>query len=94
VYQFIGLSYEIRKFQSSDYFNDKFLFCWSLSDASPLGLSEILITTVTLPILCLVVSLVRAFYLKESLDQTRTPRILVGGTLGYITSVSRLLLLG
>lgn len=63
-------------------------------DITQLGLLEILLTIVALPVLCLVISLVLASYLRESVDRTIALPVLIGGTLGYVLSMSALIFLG
>ncbi|MFX0045763.1 MAG: hypothetical protein ACFE8Z_07940 [Candidatus Hermodarchaeota archaeon] len=53
-----------------------------------LGIWELIVGALLLPMLCLGITLLLASYLKESLDRQITRGILVGGTLGYIVSVS------
>ena len=54
---------------------------------------EILLTIVALPGLCLILSLVLASYLKESVDRTIALPVLIGGTLGYVLSMSAVVFL-
>ncbi len=57
------------------------------------GIWELLVGAFLLPILCLGITLILYSYLRESLDREITRGVLVGGTLGYIISVSLLFLL-
>ena len=63
-------------------------------DLSILSLGEILLTVAALPAICLIISLVLAHYLKESVDRTIALPVLIGGTLGYAISMAAVLLLG
>jgi hypothetical protein len=63
-------------------------------DLALLGLWEMLFTIVVLPTLCLLISLVLVSYLKESVENTIALPVLIGGTLGYVFSLSALLFLG
>ena len=58
-----------------------------------LGLLEIVLSIVVLPVICLIISLVLSVYLKESLDRTIALPVLIGGTLGYVLSMSALIFL-
>ncbi|MFW9768187.1 MAG: hypothetical protein ACFFF9_05925 [Candidatus Thorarchaeota archaeon] len=49
-----------------------------------LDLWEILLVIVAFPLLCLIISLVLASYLKEAVDRTIALPVLIGGTLGYV----------
>ena len=51
------------------------------------------LTIVALPILCLIISLVLASYLKEAVERTIALPVLIGGTLGYAISMAAVLLL-
>ena len=62
-------------------------------DFTLVGLLERIVGAVVLPIICLIISLSLASYLKETLDRTTTLGILIGGTIGYMASINLLLLL-
>ena len=57
-------------------------------------LSATFLTLIALPVLCLIISLVLASYLKDSIDRTIALPILIGGTLGYVFSMTAVLFLG
>lgn len=59
-----------------------------------LQLGEILLSFIILPILCLIISLVLASYLKDSADHIMALPLLIGGTLGYILSMCAVIFLG
>jgi hypothetical protein len=52
------------------------------------------LTLIALPVLCLIISLVLASYLKDSINRTIALPILIGGTLGYVFSMTAVLLFG
>jgi len=58
------------------------------------GMWELIIGAFLLPILCLTITLILASYLRESLDREITAGILIGGTLGYMISMSLVIILG
>lgn len=59
-----------------------------------LGLWELIFSVFALPVLCLIISLVLASYIKESAKHVITLPILIGGTLGYIISILAVAVLG
>jgi len=61
-------------------------------DLTILALWEVFVGAVMMPLLCLTVSAILASYLKDNLDQSITRGILIGGTLGYIISITALVL--
>jgi len=61
-------------------------------DLTLVGIGERLVGAFVLPIICFIISLSLASYLKETLDRDTTRGILIGGTLGYVASISMLLL--
>ncbi|MHA2351679.1 MAG: hypothetical protein ACXAC0_08065 [Candidatus Thorarchaeota archaeon] len=63
-------------------------------DLGLLGLWEILLTIVALPVLCLIIALALASYIRESVDYTIALPVLIGGTLGYVLSMSAVIFLG
>jgi len=60
-------------------------------DLTILALWEVFVGVIIMPLLCLTIAAGLASYLKENLDQSITRGILIGGTLGYIISISALL---
>ncbi|UCH03492.1 MAG: hypothetical protein JSW05_07790 [Candidatus Thorarchaeota archaeon] len=56
------------------------------------GIWELALNAMLIPILCLGITLILVSYLRESLDRELTRGVLVGGTLGYIISLSLFLL--
>jgi hypothetical protein len=58
------------------------------------GLWTVIISAVTLPLICLLISYSLVRYLKVILDREITYGILIGGTLGYMISMALVLLLG
>ncbi len=57
-----------------------------------LGLWERVLGAIALPIICVLISAVLASYLKDTLNRQMTYGILIGGTLGYMLSMSVLLI--
>ncbi|MFW9838987.1 MAG: hypothetical protein ACFFE7_15830 [Candidatus Thorarchaeota archaeon] len=62
-------------------------------EISVLKTTEFVIAVIVLPFLCLIISLVFATYLKEFADRVITLPVLIGGTLGYILSVTAVAIL-
>ena len=62
-------------------------------DLTIVGLLERIVGALVLPLACLMISLVLASYLKDTLDRGTTLGILIGGTLGYMISINMLLIL-
>ncbi len=62
-------------------------------DLTIVGLLERIVGALVLPLVCLMISLVLASYLKDTLDRGTTLGILLGGTLGYMISINMLLIL-
>lgn len=58
------------------------------------NLTSVVLTLFALPALCLIISLVLASYLKESIDRAIALPVLIGGTLGYVLSMTAVLLFG
>ena len=52
-------------------------------DITSLGLLQIIIAIVALPVLCLVISLILASYIGEAVDRTIALPVIIGGTIGY-----------
>jgi hypothetical protein len=63
-------------------------------DLTILGLWEMLLAIIALPVLCLIISLVLVSYLGEIVDRTIALPVLIGGTLGYVFSMWAVLFLG
>ncbi|MHA1949390.1 MAG: hypothetical protein ACXAAO_02950 [Candidatus Thorarchaeota archaeon] len=61
-------------------------------DLAILGLWEIAMGAFVLPIVCVIITASLASYLKEALDRPATLGVVIGGTLGYMISMSLLLL--
>ncbi|MHA2118239.1 MAG: hypothetical protein ACW98J_04905 [Candidatus Thorarchaeota archaeon] len=62
-------------------------------DLAFLGLWGLVISAFVLPLICVAITLSLVSYLRESVDRQITMGILVGGTLGYILSMSLLIIL-
>jgi hypothetical protein len=65
-----------------------------LGDTTILGLSGLVISAILLPIICLAITFSLIRYLKDQLDKEVTYGIVIGGTIGYMISMSLLILLG
>ena len=61
-------------------------------DLTVVGPLERILGALVLPIICLIISLSLASYLKETLDRSTTLGILIGGTIGYMASINLLLI--
>ena len=61
-------------------------------DLALLGLWERVMGAIGLPFICVLISTVLVSYLKDTLDRQITWGVLLGGTLGYMISMSSLLL--
>ncbi len=61
-------------------------------DLAFLGLWGLVISAFLLPLICVVITLSLVSYLRESVDRQITMGILVGGTIGYIFSISFLII--
>ena len=59
-----------------------------------LGLWELVISALVLPLVCLSITISIFSYLKDLLDKEVTYGIVIGGTLGYVISMSLLIILG
>jgi len=57
-------------------------------DLAVLTLWEIALGTLVMPIVCVLISVALARYLKDTIDLNLTRDVLIGGTLGYMLSVS------
>jgi hypothetical protein len=55
---------------------------------------RLVINVVTFPIICLLVTLSLAYYLRESIDHSLTRDTLIGATLGYMISMSLVIFFG
>jgi hypothetical protein len=62
-------------------------------DLTILVLWEVFVGVIAMPIVCITLAFGLASYLKDNLDQSITRGILIGGTLGYILSISALIFL-
>jgi hypothetical protein len=62
-------------------------------DLAYLGLWELVISAIVLPMICIAITLCLVSYLKDLLDKEITNGILIGGTLGYMISMSLLIIL-
>ncbi len=61
-------------------------------DMAFLGLWELVISAFVLPVICVAITLSLVSYLRESVDREITIGVLVGGTIGYILSISLLII--
>ncbi len=61
-------------------------------DIALLGTSEALLAVIVLPSICVLITVGLAKFLKEFADRRVTRDILIGGTLGYVLSMSFLIL--
>ena len=59
-----------------------------------LGFEALLISVITLPIVCLLISYSLVRYLGEILDKETTRGLLIGGTLGYMISMTIVFFIG
>ncbi|MFW9911319.1 MAG: hypothetical protein ACFFEU_02555 [Candidatus Thorarchaeota archaeon] len=57
-------------------------------DMTLLGLWELVISAFALPLICVAITLSLVSYLRESIDREITMGIVIGGTVGYIFSMS------
>lgn len=64
-----------------------------LGDAILLGLWGLVISAIILPIVCLAITFSLIRYLKDQLDKEVTYGIVIGGSIGYMISMSLLILL-
>ena len=62
-------------------------------DLTILALWEVFMGVIVMPIVCITIAFGLAYYLKDNLDQSITRGILIGGTLGYVLSISALIFL-
>ena len=61
-------------------------------DISIQNVLAVFLTLIALPATCLTISLVLASYLKDAIDRTIALPVLIGGTLGYVFSMTAMLL--
>ncbi|MGY5864034.1 MAG: hypothetical protein RTV41_05485 [Candidatus Thorarchaeota archaeon] len=61
-------------------------------DLALVGLLEIILGTVVLPVVCVIITIILANYLKETIERQMTLGVLIGGTLGYMLSMTLLLM--
>ncbi|MHA2002927.1 MAG: hypothetical protein ACW975_03250 [Candidatus Thorarchaeota archaeon] len=61
-------------------------------DITLLGTSEAILAVIALPAICVFITVGLAKYLKEFADRLVTRDILIGGTLGYVLSMSFVIL--
>ncbi len=61
-------------------------------DLAEVGVLERVFGAIILPVVCLFISVMLAHYMRETLDQSITRGILIGGTLGYMLSINMLLI--
>ncbi|MHA1925691.1 MAG: hypothetical protein ACXABV_13350 [Candidatus Thorarchaeota archaeon] len=59
-------------------------------DTAYLGLWELLISGIVLPLICVGITLSLISYLRESVDRQITMGLLIGGTVGYVLSMTLL----
>jgi len=57
-----------------------------------LAMWEVLLGVIVMPLVCISIAAGIASYLKDTLDQSITLGVLIGGTLGYMLSVTALIL--
>ncbi|MFW9889986.1 MAG: hypothetical protein ACFFER_17525, partial [Candidatus Thorarchaeota archaeon] len=62
-------------------------------DIALLGIFEALLGVIVLPLVCLVITVAFASYLGDIIDHRVTRDVLIGGFLGYIISMSLLVIL-
>jgi hypothetical protein len=62
-------------------------------DITLLSLWEALLATIALPMFCVIITVALARYLKDIIDSRVTRDILIGGTLGYVFSMTLVILL-
>jgi hypothetical protein len=58
------------------------------SDFALFGIWELVISAFSLPIICVVITLILAKYLRDFVDRDITMGIVIGGTIGYVMSMS------
>lgn len=63
-------------------------------DFTSIGNWELVISAIALPIICVVITLILARYLQDTVDRDITWGIIIGGTIGYVISMSFLFFLG
>ncbi len=61
-------------------------------DLTLLAMWEVLLGVIVMPLVCISIAAGIASYLKDTLDQSITRGVLIGGTLGYILSITALIL--
>ena len=61
-------------------------------DLAILALWEIVMGAFVLPIICVIITASLASYLKDTLDRSTTLGVVIGGTLGYMISMSLVLI--
>jgi len=61
-------------------------------DLTILAMWEVLLGVIVMPLVCISIAAGIASYLKDTLDQSITRGILIGGTLGYMLSITALIL--
>ena len=66
----------------------------ALGDIMTLGLEALLLSAIALPIICLLISYSLYRYLGDILDKEITYGLLIGGTLGYMISITIVFFLG
>ncbi len=84
--------YKLGSFNLSIILLTNFYVTSIYGDFALLGLLERVLSAIALPIICILIYAVLASYLKDSLDRQMTWGILIGGTFGYILSMSSLLI--
>ena len=66
----------------------------ALGDIMTLGLEALLLSAIALPIICLLISYSLFRYMRDVLDKEITNGLLIGGTLGYMISITIVFFLG
>ena len=61
-------------------------------DLTILASWEVIVGVLMMPLLCIAIAAGIASYLKDTLDQSITRGVLIGGTLGYMLSITALIL--
>jgi hypothetical protein len=61
-------------------------------DLAFLGLWESMLAVGVLPLFCVLITVALALYLKETIDRRITRDILIGGTMGYVFSMTLVIL--
>ena len=61
-------------------------------DLTILAMWEVLLGVIVMPLVCISIAAAIASYLKDTLDQSITRGVLIGGTLGYMLSITALIL--